>query len=755
MGTLIHICIMALVTSVVLGWSSIAASCVEIGIFWSMVALALLVSIYAWQRSSRIGQGGMLLIYCILAACITLAVASVVDIANFSFFGRKHDAETGLLLGAMLAFGTVALIAARCSNRFPRALSWGALLALVAAWHYESVFSGALLPESLSLVIMASVFSGLVAFIVLCQCKNNLSDNRYLAVLTVIAIFTGFSAPSAKENLTAAFIASFFLLLTGIQFFIERKKISPITLVAGIMLLYFGFSDITTDLFHHVLGVNEIVAGIPSLLSAISAIVLIRSRRIDIPRGLYWVSTFVFGGFGITSVIPEAYSENISLIVYGATLLFIATTVWFAHFPAPQGRLSWSSVRHGLFVTGCVIALTAIDALFTLTSNIMIKNYSPVRLLAVIKDTPLWLGDATFVRLIMKNVSLWPDDVGSASESLPLSKYIGKIRPERDNFSDVMNVSENQAEDKGFDSEGIGVYWVRDRTSLILTRVHSGSPAGIAGLNRGDKILAINGTSLAELRDNGAWKKFFAGWKSWSIVTLNVVMRGGNREHVAMKIGINPQDPPLSRIITTAQGSKVGYLYCESFNTQQFKDMNRHFEKFRSAGVQDLVLDLRYNTGGNMTEAATLANYIGGQLHEGKAFVRWQHAQRHEDLDKEYTFKRLPSSLHTRRVAVLTTDDTCSVSEVMINGLRPYMPVYTIGSTTCGKPYGMEGVEFGEKILFPVTARVVNSLGYGHYADGIRPDFKVDDDLTHQIGDPQEGMLKKALEILGQSLDFE
>jgi C-terminal processing protease CtpA/Prc len=104
--------------------------------------------------------------------------------------------------------------------------------------------------------------------------------------------------------------------------------------------------------------------------------------------------------------------------------------------------------------------------------------------------------------------------------------------------------------------------------------------------------------------------------------------------------------------------------------------------------------------------------------------------------------------MDARRLVVLTTDDTCSASEAVINGLRPYMPIYTVGSATCGKPFGMELIEFGDKILSPVTARLLNSRGEGHYSSGIRADFKAKDDLNHQLGDPQEGMLKKALEVL-------
>ena len=219
-----------------------------------------------------------------------------------------------------------------------------------------------------------------------------------------------------------------------------------------------------------------------------------------------------------------------------------------------------------------------------------------------------------------------------------------------------------------------------------------------------------------------------------------------------MPIGINPQDPPKSSVITTENGSKVGYLYLESFNSAQFKEIKKHFTAFKKEEVRDLVLDLRYNTGGVMMQAATLASLIGGQAHDGKLFIKWEQSLRYEDGNSEYFLNRLPETIHTRRLVVLTTDETCSASEAIINGLRPHMPVYTVGSTTCGKPYGMTCLEFGEKMLYPVTARVLNSRGEGHYINGIRPDFKANDDPAHQLGDPKEGMLKKALEVLEKDL---
>ena len=284
---------------------------------------------------------------------------------------------------------------------------------------------------------------------------------------------------------------------------------------------------------------------------------------------------------------------------------------------------------------------------------------------------------------------------------------------------------------------------------MLITTVNSSSPAGISGLGRGDRVVTINARHVNGIYGHAAWEKLRDERQSGKAVSMNIVTHSRKMRTISMKMGINHQDPPRSKVITMQNGNKVGYLYLESFTLFQFENMAEHFAAFKNAGVHDLVLDLRYNSGGIMDKAAELANFIGGEAANGKLFIRWERSQRHEDgTSGEQMFECLPESIQIRRLIVLTTEDTCSASEAVINGLRPYLPVYTVGTTTCGKPYGISPVEFGDNILYPVTARLLNSRGEGHYSNGIRADFIVKDDLTHQLGDPQEGMLKKALEVL-------
>ena len=100
------------------------------------------------------------------------------------------------------------------------------------------------------------------------------------------------------------------------------------------------------------------------------------------------------------------------------------------------------------------------------------------------------------------------------------------------------------------------------------------------------------------------------------------------------------------------------------------------------------------------------------------------------------------------RVFVITTRSSASASELIINALRPFMPVITIGDTTYGKPVGQYGLEFCDKVLAPVSFTIRNANGEGDYFDGIAPTCPAPDDLDHQIADLEEGSLAEALHFI-------
>jgi C-terminal processing protease CtpA/Prc len=214
-----------------------------------------------------------------------------------------------------------------------------------------------------------------------------------------------------------------------------------------------------------------------------------------------------------------------------------------------------------------------------------------------------------------------------------------------------------------------------------------------------------------------------------------------------------------TQVFNTATG-KVGYLTFDSHNAVAEQQLIDAFNQFKTAGVNDLVLDMRYNGGGLLDVASELAYMIAGPASSGKVFERPAYNDKIGDQGA-ITFHSsavgfpaphpatagaaLPY-LGLKRVTVIATSGTCSASEAVINGLRGVdVEVNVIGGQTCGKPYGFTPVPNCGTTYFSIEFQGVNAKGFGDYADGMAPTCNVSDDLSHAVGDPAEGMLAAAL----------
>lgn len=212
--------------------------------------------------------------------------------------------------------------------------------------------------------------------------------------------------------------------------------------------------------------------------------------------------------------------------------------------------------------------------------------------------------------------------------------------------------------------------------------------------------------------------------------------------------------------------------------------LNEAFGSLKSQGITDLVLDLRYNGGGSVQTATRLASMITGQFN-GKVFANLKWNQKLSLNNEDYLFpNKIGStdinSLNLNKVYVITTKSTASASELIINGLKPYIDVVQIGDVTYGKSvasitlydsesYTKQNVNPRHRYAMQlIVAQTVNSLGFGDYKDGLVPaieeketisTFGVLGDFTTIIKDNEEilvsyePLLRKAIEkITGKEL---
>jgi carboxyl-terminal processing protease len=195
-------------------------------------------------------------------------------------------------------------------------------------------------------------------------------------------------------------------------------------------------------------------------------------------------------------------------------------------------------------------------------------------------------------------------------------------------------------------------------------------------------------------------------------------------------------------------GRKVGYISFKNFVQPSFDALDAAFTELRAREVNELVLDLRYNGGGLVTVAQYLASLIGGVRTNGQVFAEYFHNDRNTFRNRTLRFQPTSNPLTLDRLVVITTRASASASELVINALRPFMPVLVIGDRTYGKPVGQYVINFCDKVLAPVSFTLRNANREGDYFDGIPPTCTAPDDLNTALGDPQEGSLREALAVI-------
>lgn len=282
---------------------------------------------------------------------------------------------------------------------------------------------------------------------------------------------------------------------------------------------------------------------------------------------------------------------------------------------------------------------------------------------------------------------------------------------------------------------------------LWVRYVEPGSPADRAGLRRGDQVLALNGRSTAELI---AADDFSALTPAVTGQSLTVSWRReGTDRSATLSAAVYTLAPvPQATVVTTPAGRKLGYLVVKDMITQARTPLDVAFQQFRAAGVQDVVIDLRYNGGGLVSVGADLASYPAGTRTAGQTYARLLYNDRHASSNETFRFTGFSAALSLNRVFVLTGPRTCSASEQVVNGLRPFVNVYTVGDTTCGKPVGFLPQDDGCGNTFSaVNFESVNASQEGRYFDGFLPSCAVAEDFRQPMGSLSEPLLAVAADL--------
>ena len=358
-----------------------------------------------------------------------------------------------------------------------------------------------------------------------------------------------------------------------------------------------------------------------------------------------------------------------------------------------------------------------------------------------------------YVLDVMRDIYYWdtqlPGSVNASGYSSPeaLLEAI-RYRPLDEHFS---YIGARQTEEAFYsDSQFIGFGFANgyDGRGLRVLQVFPDSPAAASGLQRGDRITTINGQSVIALVATGAIDAALGPSREGYSIRFRYERADGSTVDATMaKRAVTI--PTVSHLnVYEVDGRKIGYLFFRNFVTPSRQALDDAFEALRASGATELILDLRYNGGGLVSVAQHLASLIGGARTDGQVFAEYFHNERNAFRNEVTRFEPKDNTLSLQRLVVVTTAGSASASELVINALRPFIPVTTVGETTFGKPVGQYGVTFCDKVLYPVAFTLRNALGQGDFFSGIAADCPAADDADHQLGDPTEASLSEALTVV-------
>ena len=332
-------------------------------------------------------------------------------------------------------------------------------------------------------------------------------------------------------------------------------------------------------------------------------------------------------------------------------------------------------------------------------------------------------------------------DFDSPEQTLDFLKYA-----EKDRFSYIADAEEFSSLFGEGQYVGYGfAYFIDDAGRVWFKFVYDDSEAGRAGLERGDEILSINGQTVEQISTALAWDDVFGDKKVGVPVSMLVRKKDGSTADVQMNKSVVNINTVLYSSVIEQNGEKIGYLVFNSFLSTSRAELDDVFARFSAQNVSRVILDLRYNGGGSVAVAQDLGSYLFDNDNDNQLFTVLEQNDKYSRLDSKYYFSSKVNELDLQQLVIITTGSTASASEMIVNGLKPFVPVKTIGSKTFGKPVGMNGFEFCDQIILPITFAVYNADHQGDYFDGIAADCAAEDDVAYAFGDAAEPMLAEAL----------
>lgn len=313
---------------------------------------------------------------------------------------------------------------------------------------------------------------------------------------------------------------------------------------------------------------------------------------------------------------------------------------------------------------------------------------------------------------------------------------------------------------------GFRLSYDADTRRIYVAESFEGTAATNAGIDRGAEIVAI-GTNSADLRTvssiiatqgTDGITEALGPDTVGTMRAFRITDASGTRTVSVSKTdyALTPVSSRYGAQILTDAGEPVGYINLRSFISTADPALRSAFERFKAAGVRRVIVDVRYNGGGLVSIAELFANLLGGARSTSDVIDYTTFRPEKSANNVTAFFAPQPQSIAPTKIAFIGTAGTASASELVIAQAIPYYHANAalIGTNTYGKPVGQIALDRAQcdDRLRVIAFSLQNSARQGAYYDGLgsimEASCRAGDDLTHQMGDPQEASTRAALDYL-------
>ena len=297
--------------------------------------------------------------------------------------------------------------------------------------------------------------------------------------------------------------------------------------------------------------------------------------------------------------------------------------------------------------------------------------------------------------------------------------------------------------------------------NMFVSFVYDLSPAGVDGWERGWQVMEINGKPIAEYRTANGYNFQLGPNEIGYTNTFKMKLPDGSEKTTTIPKSAFQTNSVLYKDVIEQEGKKIGYWVYQSFrqtpgltNPVRSQEVEDTFEYFMGEGIDEIIVDLRYNGGGSVAVTEQILNYLVPTNAASSVMYTNRHNALRSNNNRTVNFSK-KGNLNLSRIIFITARGSASASELLINSLDPYMDVFLVGDNTFGKPVGSfplstlnRTLSANDVEIVPITFAIDNAEGRADYFDGFPVNISAPDAPSKNWGDSEETRFKVAMEYI-------